>query len=553
MNWYLEVLKKYAVFSGRSRRKEYWYFALFSLLIFIALGVVDGMVGFFSIEPGIGLLGAIFALLMFIPSLAVGVRRLHDTNRSGWWTLLCLVPCIGHFVLLVFLVQDSKPGENRYGSNPKQLPEPTAGLPFELALALRYLRPKRTFVSMITLISIIGVTLGVAVLIIVMSVMSGFGQQLRERLLELNAHLKVSERGKPLSDYRSIRDEVLSNEAVSGAAPFIIGPVLVETQPDGEESPQVFTPWVRGVDLELELKVSSLVSTNNLVAGDIDVALNGLVVGKEFARMLNLRVGDFLAVHSARSFHRIRKAQQEGSEAVLLPDDFEVRGVIDTGHYEYNASFVLASIEDAQALYDLGDAVHGLSVKLHDSKQAETVRQQLLKTLPQGYVVTTWEDENTQILDALKVERNVMFFLLFFVMIVAAFGITSSQITFVVQRTPEIGTLKALGATGWQIMQVFFAQSLVVALLGLTFGFGLGLLVLEYRNEFLELLRVATGFELFPAEIYLFDKLPAQKFSEMGGDLTKIGVGSLFICLLAGVIPAWNASRLKPVEAFRHE
>ena len=551
MNWYLEVLKKYAVFSGRSRRKEYWYFALFSLLIFIALGVVDGMVGFFSIEPGIGLLGSIFALLMFIPSLAVGVRRLHDTNRSGWWTLLCLVPCIGHFVLLVFLVQDSKPGENRYGSNPKKLPEPK--LPFELALALRYLRPKRTFVSMITLISIIGVTLGVAVLIIVMSVMSGFGQQLRERLLELNAHIKVSERGKPLSDYRSIRDEVLSNEAVLAVAPFIIGPVLVETQPDGEESPQVFTPWVRGVDLELELKVSSLVSTNNLVAGDIDVALNGLVVGKEFARMLNLRVGDFLAVHSARSFHRIRKAQQEGSEAVLLPDDFEVRGVIDTGHYEYNASFVLASIEDAQALYDLGDAVHGLSVKLHDSKQAETVRQQLLKTLPQGYVVTTWEDENTQILDALKVERNVMFFLLFFVMIVAAFGITSSQITFVVQRTPEIGTLKARGATGWQIMQVFFAQSLVVALLGLTFGFGLGLLVLEYRNEFLELLRVATGFELFPAEIYLFDKLPAQKFSEMGGDLTKIGVGSLFICLLAGVIPAWNASRLKPVEAFRHE
>ena len=115
-------------------------------------------------------------------------------------------------------------------------------LPFELALALRYLRPKRTFVSMITLISIIGVTLGVAVLIIVMSVMSGFGQQLRDRLLELNAHLKISERGKPLSDYRSIRDEVLSNEAVSGVAPFIIGPVLVETQPEGEESPQDYTP-----------------------------------------------------------------------------------------------------------------------------------------------------------------------------------------------------------------------------------------------------------------------------------------------------------------------
>ena len=423
-------------------------------------------------------------------------------------------------------------------------------LPFELALALRYLRPKRTFVSMITLISIIGVTLGVAVLIIVMSVMSGFDRQLRERLLEFNAHLKVTESGKPLGGHRSVRDIVIANEKVSGAAPFIIGPVLVETQPEGEESSQVFTPWVRGVDPELEPTVSSLLSTKNLVAGEADVSLNGLVVGSEFARMMNLRLGEFLAVHSARSFHRIRQAKEDGKEVVLLPDDFEVRGVFDAGYYEYNASFVLASIEDAQALYGLGDAVHGLWVKLHDATEAEPVRQQLQKILPQGLVVTTWEDENTQILDALKVERNVMFFLLFFVMIVAAFGITSSQITFVVQRTPEIGTLKALGATGWQIMQVFFAQSFVVAALGLMFGFGIGLFALEYRNEFLGVMRAATGFELFPASIYGFQALPAKI---VPGDLVSIGVGSLFICLLAGVIPAWNASRLKPVEAFRHE
>ena len=548
MSWFLEVLKKYAVFEGRARRKEYWYFALCYFLIFIALAVIDGVTGSINASAEIGLLTAIFALAMFIPSLAVGVRRLHDTNRSGWWMLLCLIPCIGHFVLLVFAAQDSNSGENRYGSNPKKLPEPK--LPFELALALRYLRPKRTFVSLITLIAIIGVTLGVAVLIIVMSVMSGFDRDLRERLLDFNAHLKVTESGKPLAGHRAVRDIVIANKEVSGAAPFIIGPVLVETQPEEGESPQIFTPWVRGVDPELEPTVSSLLSTNKLVAGEADVSLNGLVVGAEFARMLNLRPGDFLAVHSARSFNRIRQAQEDGKEAVLLPDDFEVRGVFDAGYYEYNASFVLASIEDAQALYGLGDAVHGLWVKLHDATQAEPVRQQLLKTLPQGLVVTTWEDENTQILEALKVERNVMFFLLFFVMIVAAFGITSSQITFVVQRTPEIGTLKALGATGWQIMQVFFAQSLVVAVLGLTFGFVLGLLALGYRNEFLEFMRVATGFELFPASIYGFQALPSKI---VPGDLVSIGVGSLIICLLAGVIPAWNASRLKPVEAFRHE
>jgi len=422
-------------------------------------------------------------------------------------------------------------------------------LPFELALALRYLRPKRTFVSVITLISIIGVTLGVAVLIIVMSVMTGFGEQLRERLLNFNAHIKVAVNGKPMADYRGVRDTVLLNEAVAAAAPFIIGPVLVETQPDGEESPQVFTPWVRGVDPVLEESVSSLTSTNSIIDGVFDVD-GGLVVGSQMRTMLNLRVGDYLALHSARSFHAFREAQEDGREAVLLPDDFEVRGVMDAGLYEYNASFVLTSIEDAQELFGLGDAVHGIGVKLNNPDRTEPVRQQLLKALPPGHVVTTWEDENKQILEALKVERNVMFFLLFFVMIVAAFGITSSQITFVVQRTPEIGTLKALGATGGQIMQVFFAQSFVVAVLGLTLGFGLGLLALEYRNEFLLLLRDMTGLEIFPASIYGWQELPSKI---VPGDLIRIAAGSLFICLLAGVIPAWNAGRLKPVEAFRHE
>ena len=422
-------------------------------------------------------------------------------------------------------------------------------LPFELALALRYLRPKRTFVSVITLISIIGVTLGVAVLIIVMSVMSGFDQDLRERLLDFNAHLKVTNRTRIVSEYRELRQKVLEHEAVAGVAPFIVGPVLLETQPEEGESPRIYTPWVRGVDPELELSVSSLTATNRIIDGEFEVD-GGLVVGSEMRKILNLSVGDFLAVHSARSFHRIREAQEDGKEVVLLPDDYEVRGIIDAGLYEYNANFVLTSLEVAQDLYGLGDAVHGLGVKLHDPTRAESVRQQLLTTLPQGHVVTTWEDENTQILDALKVERNVMFFLLFFVMIVAAFGITSSQITFVVQRTPEIGTLKALGATGWQIMQVFLIQSLLVAALGLTLGFGLGLLALEYRNEFLGLMRNVTGFELFPASIYGFQALPSKLVT---GDLIRIGVGSLFICLLAGLIPAWNASRLKPVEAFRHE
>ena len=421
-------------------------------------------------------------------------------------------------------------------------------LPFELALALRYLRPKRTFVSVITLISIIGVTLGVAVLIIVMSVMSGFDLMLRERLLNFNSHIKVYSDNRVLTEYRELREIVLENKAVEGAAPFVIGPVLVETQPD-EGFPQIHTPYIRGVDVDLEPTVSSLVSTNSLISGEMDLG-GGLLVGSEIRSQFNLKVGDFLAVHSARSFHRVREAQEQGKELVLLPDDYEVRGIIDVGYFEYNANFMLTSLENAQDLYNLGDSVHGLAIRLKDATLAESTRQKLLKLLPSGLVVRTWEDENSHLLEALRVERNVMFYLLFFVMIVAAFGITSSQITFVVQRTPEIGTLKALGATGGQIMRVFLSQSLLVAVLGLTFGFGLGLLALEFRNEFLLLMRDFTGFEIFPASIYGFQALPAQI---VPGDLIKIGIGSFIICLLAGVLPAWNASRLRPVEAFRNE
>ena len=421
-------------------------------------------------------------------------------------------------------------------------------LPFELSLALRFLRPKRTFVSIITLISIIGVTLGVAVLIIVMSVMSGFDLMLRERLLNFNYHIKVFSENRVMTGYSEVREKLLMNDAVKGVAPFVIGPVLVETQPN-EGQAQIATPFIRGVDIDLEQTVSSLVSSNNLVQGDMNLS-EGVIVGSEIRSQLNLKVGDYLAVHSARSFHRIRDSQEEGKDFVLLPDDYEVRGVIDVDFYDYNANFMLTSIESAQDLFDLGDSVHGLGVRLEDASLAEETRQNLINLLPAGLTVRTWEDENSHLLEALRVERNVMFYLLFFVMIVAAFGITSSQITFVVQKTPEIGTLNALGATGGQIMRVFLSQSFVVAVLGLALGFGLGLLALYFRNEFLVFMRDLTSFEIFPARIYGFQALPAEIVT---GDLVKIGIGSFIICILAGLLPAWNASRLRPVEAFRHE
>jgi lipoprotein-releasing system permease protein len=166
------------------------------------------------------------------------------------------------------------------------------------------------------------------------------------------------------------------------------------------------------------------------------------------------------------------------------------------------------------------------------------------------YAIRTWAEENSSILTALQVEKNVMFYILFFIMVVAAFGIASALITFVVQKTREIGMLKALGATSGQVMWLFLSQSAIVGVLGVASGLGLGMLAITYRNEFLNFMNRITGQELFPRSIYIFDQLPALIVRR---DIALICGGSLIICILAGLIPAWSAGRLKPVEALRHE
>ena len=420
-------------------------------------------------------------------------------------------------------------------------------LPFELLLALRYLRPKRTFVSVITLISVIGVMLGVAVLIIVISVMSGFDRQLREKLLGFNAHLRVIQPGELLANREEIMARVMANPRVKGVAPFVQGKVLLETQPPAGGS-LVDAPVVRGVDAQREGGVSDL--PKSIKEGEFNLRGNGLVVGRELANNLGLRVGDRVSIYSPANLKKLKDSRRSGKEEAALPDEYTVKGIFDVGYYEFNANVVVTSLANAQDLYELEDNVHGLQITLHDSAQVDAAQAELQRALGLNYLVRSWKDDNSGILNALLVEKNVMFYLLFFIMIVAAFGITSAQITFVVQKTREIGVLKALGATNAQVRWLFLSQSLIVGVFGVVAGYGLGLLLLRYRNDFLDLMNRLTGFELFPKTIYAFDRLPALI---VPGDIAIICGGSLFICLLAGLLPAWNAGRLQPVEALRNE
>jgi lipoprotein-releasing system permease protein len=423
-------------------------------------------------------------------------------------------------------------------------------LPFEAFLALRYLRPRRTFVSVITVISIIGVLLGVAVLIIVIAVMSGFDQEWRQTILGFNAHLKVypADRSHPLTNYQALMRTVAANPQVTGVAPFIQGQALLKTEP-AAGPPQQAAPFIFGVDPASLASVN--VIPNSIIAGEFDVDDKGLLVGRDFFLAMGLGLGDRVAIYSSTSLEKMQASMGKTNAEVLLPEDYTVRGVFDVGFPDYNSSIVITSLEDARELQALPeDSAQFLQVKLRDLFAADEVAPQLQSALGPKMKVLTWREETPAIFDALAMEKNTMFFLLFFIMIVAAFGIVNCQITFVVQKTREIGILKALGATQRQILWIFLSQSLIVGVLGVGLGLGAGLLALHYRNDFLEFMRKVVHMQLLPATIYHVYDLPASIQFE---DVAFICGTAFVTCIVAGLFPAWKASRLQPVEALRHE
>ncbi|SVB44777.1 uncharacterized protein METZ01_LOCUS197631, partial [marine metagenome] len=424
--------------------------------------------------------------------------------------------------------------------------------------ALRYLRPKRTAVSFITLISVTGVMLGVAVLIIVTSVFSGFHLQLKKTFFQFSADVQIRQVekdewgqmiGVPIKNYEGLVGRMVKVPGVKGAMPIIVGKVMLETQPKDAE-PAFDAPKLIGVDGERMKQVSKV--PESIVAGEFDLSGNGLVVGYNYGRpdgMFRLNVGDRVLIYSPQSLKEMKDAQEEGETLGVLPDEYTVKGVFDAGQGELN-DFMFCDLYNAQDLYHIEDDVaHMVWVETDQPLNLTPVKAGLQKELGDAFYIGTWEDLNPVLLAQVAVEKTVTQFLMFFIVIVAAFGIASSLIIFGVQKTKEIGLLKALGATNSQVSNVFLIQSAVVGILGTGLGVGLGMLVLKYRNEFLGFWR-GRGVELFPEKLYGFRDLPAQIVQT---DVVVICGVSFLICILAGLLPAWNAARLHPVEALRNE
>ncbi len=432
-------------------------------------------------------------------------------------------------------------------------------LPFSLFLALRYLKPKRTFLSIITLISVLGVTLGISLLIVVMSIMTGFGLELQKKVIGFEPHIVLSRvsMGETtiLRDWQSLADKVEKVPGVTATAPFVIGPVIVEF--DGHR----LAPKIRGIEIDRESVISNI--KEFIISGEPDLEGDHVLLGSEVARSLHAAVGDTITVYSPRNMGELmdrlneledasadRAAQVERVREVVLPRELLVTGIFESGRFLYDSEFLMVPLHIGQELYDLEDGVHGLGVKTTNPYQAAVVRENLHTALSEDITAYTWMDMNRQLFDAISMERGLMFFLMLCVSVVAGFCIMNTLITVTVLKTREVGVMKALGAANAQVVWVFLLQGMVVGLLGTLSGLAVGIAVVMQRDLIQQMLSRVLGIEIFPAAVYEFSSIPAKIVPQ---DVAFICLCAFIICSLAAWLPAWVAARLDPVKALRYE
>lgn len=422
----------------------------------------------------------------------------------------------------------------------------------EFFLSWKYFKPKRSAVSVITLISVVGVALGVAVLIVVLAVMSGFSDKMREKLLDTTSHAQIRPKYRSMVIDEPERVVKLVKEAGGEALPTVIAPVLLQKN-------DTFVPKVViGFD---PAQTSNKLRVDEVVfAGEYSLKRGEVIVSYVIARELGLNVGDKILVHSSTNIARLFRKGRDGkieltkNSELYLPSEFKVTGISNFRKYDFDRDFIFMNLDDADELFSLdwGTAT-AVYVWTDDPFHMDGFMAKMEKSLKDQaplYFIESWQEINGRILGVLAVEKNMQFFLLVFIVLVAAFSITNTLITQVIQKTREIGLLKAMGASSGTVMRIFILQGFYVGVIGTVSGIILGSLVVIYRMSILRSLRFVTGQEIFPQEIYLFDELPARIIMT---DLLWIGVISVLLCTFGGVIPALRAAKLDPSKALRYE
>jgi len=414
---------------------------------------------------------------------------------------------------------------------------------YELFIGLRYLRARRseTFISLITVISVLGVMIGVMTLNVVMAVMTGFEETLRDRLLGINAHIALVKSGDQLRDYEQLLERVQKENGVAAAAPTIYGQVMLTS------GPRVSGVFVRGVDpdrvnrvvdIEKYVKEGSLQELKKPQAIQVEdrtVLLPGVILGVRLANQLGVFRGSPLQVVSPL-----------GSPTAIgvIPKvrRFVVVGIFDSGMSEIDSTLVYMSLGDAQKFFEIGDAVTNIEIRVQDVYQAKTVADSIQRKLGFPYLTEDWSRLWPNLFSALKLEKTVYFLVLLLMVLIGAFNIISTLIMVVMEKRKDIAILQSMGATRAGIRKIFLIKGCVIGVVGTALGvlFGLAICLLIQKYRFIEL----------PKDVFLISTVPVRIY---WSNFLLVGFASLGVCLLASIYPARQAAKLDPVEIIRYE
>lgn len=413
-------------------------------------------------------------------------------------------------------------------------------LPFELLIGLRYTHAKRRnhFISFISIASMAGIALGVMALIVVLSVMNGFQEELRARILGVAAHLEISGPADRLADWRAVLAQAQQNREVMSGAPYVNAQGMLA---NGD---MVRGAIIRGVLPEMESQVADF--SRFMKAGkltDLKPGEFGIILGGELARVLNVYPGDKLVLLTP---------QGNITPAGVMPrvKQFTVTGIFEAGMFEYDSGLALIHLQDAQKLLRLGEDVSGVRLKLTELFRAPWVTRELAQSLVGNYYITDWTQSHANFFRAVAIEKRMMFLILLLIVAVAAFNIVSTLVMAVTDKQSDIAILRTLGARPGSIMKIFIVQGAFIGVFGTLLGVAGGVLLALNLETVVPIIERISGMDLFPADVYYINELPSKLVWKDVGIIAGV---SLLISLAATLYPSWRASRINPAEALRYE
>ncbi len=411
---------------------------------------------------------------------------------------------------------------------------------YELLVGLRYTRAKRRnhFISFISLTSMLGIALGVAALIVVLSVMNGFQKEVRARILGVVSHVQITGADNRLADWQAVARESAAHPQVAAAAPF------VDAQGMLVSGGSVRGAVVRGIVPELEQKVAEIGlhmtvgKLESLVPGEF-----GIVLGAELARALGARAGDKVTLIAPQGLV---------TPAGILPrlKQFTVAGIFEVGMFEYDSGLALIHLEDAQKLYGMGRSTSGVRLRLHDLFQSREVTRDLITRLRGDLYVSDWTRSHANYFRAVQIEKTMMFIILLLIVAVAAFNIVSTLVMAVTDKQPDIAILRTLGASPGGIMKIFIVQGALIGAIGTLIGVAGGVALALNIDVVVPFLERLLNVQFLSREVYYITDLPSDLQSS---DVVAISLVSLGLSFFATLYPSWRAARVNPAEALRYE